>query len=340
MKPEAFSLETILLRALQERFPFLDGQHNTAVRLFNGFIEGDPDLVVDLYARTLVLFNYAEPPEQAGEKMAFAQSFYLSLLPWLKAVVVKHRAAAQPAERHGRLIYGQSPDRHIQENNVWYAVDLTLSTDASFYLDTRNLRAWAAAHLQEKRVLNTFAYTGSLGVAAMAGGARQVIQLDLNRQYLNLAKESYTLNGFPIHKADFQTGDFWVSVNRLKRTGELFDCIFVDPPFFSVTSAGRVDLVSESHRVINKIRPLVGHLGYLVIINNALFVSGQDYLQMLKALCSDGYLSIDERIPIPPDFTGFPETRVRPLPVDPSPFNHSTKIVALKVTRKDQRYAS
>ncbi len=119
-----------------------------------------------------------------------------------------------------------------------------------------------------------------------------MLHLDLNRRFLNLAKDSYLLNGLPVDRSDFVTGDFWVMVNQLKRSNALFDCIFVDPPFFSVTSAGRVDLVSQSHRVINKVRPLVAHQGYLVAINNALFLSGEEYLAMLKELCADGYLSI------------------------------------------------
>jgi 23S rRNA (cytosine1962-C5)-methyltransferase len=55
--------------------------------------------------------------------------------------------------------------------------------DASFYLDTRNLRGWALEHLAGKSVLNTFAYTGSLGVAAKAAGASRVVHLDLNKTF-------------------------------------------------------------------------------------------------------------------------------------------------------------
>jgi 23S rRNA (cytosine1962-C5)-methyltransferase len=188
--------------------------------------------------------------------------------------------------------------------------------------------------LKGKTVLNTFAYTGSLGVAAQAGGASRVVHLDRNRAFLNVAKTSYTLNGWPIHKPDFQAGDFFSSVSRFRRTGELFDCVLVDPPFFSTTSKGTIDLVNESHRVINKVRPLVANDGYLVAINNALFVSGAEYMRTLESLCTDGYLSIEELIPVPPDFTGYPQTIVRTPPVDPAPFNHSTKIAALRVRRK------
>lgn len=38
-------------------------------------------------------------------------------------------------------------------------------------------------------MLNTFAYTGSLGVAACAGGTRRVVQVDLNRRFLDLARD-------------------------------------------------------------------------------------------------------------------------------------------------------
>ncbi|MCK7505726.1 MAG: class I SAM-dependent methyltransferase [Desulfobacterales bacterium] len=37
--------------------------------------------------------------------------------------------------------------------------------------------------MRGRSVLNTFAYTGSLGVAAMAGGAVRVTQTDRNRQF-------------------------------------------------------------------------------------------------------------------------------------------------------------
>ena len=60
------------------------------------------------------------------------------------------------------------------------------------------------------------------------------------------------------------------------------------------------------------------------------------YLRTLEALCADGYLAIEELIPVPPDCTGYPETRVRPPLVDPAPFNHSTQIAVLRVRRKEK----
>ena len=312
----------------------LDARHQAAVRLFNGFYEGAPALVVDCYGTTLVLHNYADPPADGNAAIDTAIRFLTERLPWVRAIVVKTRHAPTLDARHGILRMGTQPDTRVREGDVWYALDLTAHRDASLYLDTRNLRTWATQHLGGKRVLNTFAYTGSLGVAAMAGGAARVVQLDLKREYLNVAKTSYTLNGFPIVKADFQAGDFWTRISQMKRAGEQFDCVFVDPPFFAASGNGTVDLVAQSHRVINKVRPLIADGGTLITINNALFVSGAEYLRVLEALAADGYLTIEALIPVPPDCTGYPETRVRAPLVDPTPFNHSTKIAVLRVRRK------
>lgn len=343
------SIEILLDRALQaraahlENFPALDGPETTqfdgAFRLFNGFLEGCPDLVVDLYGRTLVLYDYGGDQPAAQSTLARAVHHLRARLAWVQTVIVKQREADRPEQRGGVVVHGQAPDKKIRELGVWYAVDLTLNLDASLYLDTRNLRGWAIDHLAGQSVLNTFAYTGSFGVAALAGGASLVVQLDLNRRFLELARASYSLNGFAVRRQDFLAGDFWLHVNRLKRSGQLFDCVMVDPPFFSLTGRGRVDLGSDYQRVINKVRPLVAHGGILIVINNALFVSGAAYIRLLEQLCADGYLAVETLVPVPADFTGFTETRVGQPPADPAPFNHSTKIAILRVKRKDQRPA-
>ena len=324
----------LLDSALQARADLLAPPHDIAVRLFNGFYEGAPDLVIDLYGCTLLVHNYGNPPDTTSPALNAAVDFLRERLPWTQAVIVKTRHTREEQVQRGVLVYGQAVDQRVREHGVWYAINLQMNRDAGFYVDTRNLRRWAIDHLAAKTVLNTFAYTGSLGVAALAGGASQVVHIDRNRAFLNVAKTSYSLNGFAIDKADFQTGDFFTQISAMKRSGTRFDCVFVDPPFFSATSKGRVDLEHDSTRVINKVRPLINDGGYLVSINNALFVSGMDYMRTLDELCADGYLSVEALIPVPPDFTGYPDTVVSKPPVDPAPFNHPTKIVILRVKRK------
>lgn len=328
------SLNILLEKALAARESLFNARHESAFRLFNGFTEGEPNLVIDLYASTLVLHSYTDDPEKGKLLVQQAIQFLQSKLTWLRAGIVKTRNAKTQEEKRGQLLFGEKPDTKIKEHSVWYSIDLTMNRDTSLYLDTRNLRKWLIENMQDKTVLNTFAYTGSLGVAALAGGAKRVVQHDLNRQFLNMAKTSYTLNGFPIHKQDFIAADFFTLVSKFKRTNKMFDCVIIDPPFFSTTSKGKVDQVNESARLINKVRPLINDGGTLIAINNALYVSGKEYMQTLEALTKDGYLQIQELIPVPEDFTGRPEMRVGTPITDPAPFNHSTKIAVLQVRRK------
>jgi 23S rRNA (cytosine1962-C5)-methyltransferase len=324
----------LLEKAMEARASLFDTRHETAFRLFNGFTEGNSDLAIDLYASTLVIHNYADDPAQGNLLVEQAQQFLQNVLAWLRAGIIKTRNGKTQEERRGQLLFGKKPDTKIKERSTWYSIDLMMNRDASLYLDTRNLRKWLTENMRGKTILNTFAYTGSLGVAAIAGGAERVVQHDLNRQFLNIAKTSYTLNGFSIRKQDFIAADLFTLVGKFKRTNQTFDCVLIDPPFFSTTSKGKVDQVNESARLINKVRPLVNDGGSLIAINNALYVSGKEYLQTLEELCQDGYLKIKELIPVPEDFTGYPETRLGEPITDPAPFNHSTKIAVLEVKRK------
>ncbi len=324
----------LLDRASRVRAGFVDARHETAFRLFNGFTEGCPDLSIEIFATTGVFYNYAAIPADGAALVEEALKFVRARFPWLQAGIVKIRNSSTQEERRGKKLFGARLDQKIREKDIWYAIDLTMNQDSSLYLDTRNLRAWAAHSLENKTVLNTFGYTGSLGVAALAGGAKQVFQLDRNPAFLAVAKRSYALNSLAIDESNFLAADFWSEISRLKKSGRRFDCIFVDPPFFAVSSRGVVDQVQHAVRLINKVRPLVNDAGFLIVINNALFVSGSDFFATLQGLCRDSYLKILELIPVPEDITGTAETRINPPITDPSPFNHATKIAILGVQRK------
>ncbi len=327
-------LTNLLHTTLTARQPLFDTRHEVAFRLFNGFLEGEPSLAVDLYGRTLLIHDYGEDEHEAEERNTAVCQFYLDALPWLTCVIVKTRRALTPEARNGQIIWGSEPDRWVREHGVRYALDLLMNRDASLYLDTRHLRRWLMENVHGRDILNTFAYTGSLGVAAWAGGARQVIQTDLNKQFLNVGKTSYTLNGFPIDKKTFITDDFWPLMSRLKRAKQQFDIVILDPPFFSTTNKGTVDLAHSTAKLINKVRPLVRHGGQIVAINNALFVSGQAYWDALTEIRADGYVSIAELIAVPSDFAGYETTAVGQPITDPTPFNHTTKIAVLAVSHK------
>jgi 23S rRNA (cytosine1962-C5)-methyltransferase len=246
MAMEQSNISSLLEKALSSHTHLFEEPYESAFRLFNGFYEGYPDLVLDVYGRTLLVHDHSDDPAGNSSTTEAVVAQVRDELDWLHAGILKTRNGISQAEKRGTLLFGEKPDHRIREHGIWYALDLTMNQDAGFYLDTSNLRKWLTENVRDRSVLNTFAYTGSLGVAATAGGASRVVQTDRGRSFLNLAKDSYALNGFPVHKADFIAGDFFPTVARFKATGQTFDCVILDPPFFSSTPKGRVDLVTKA----------------------------------------------------------------------------------------------
>lgn len=294
--------------------------------------------MVDVYGTTAVIFHHGAPLAEGDEELHALVERLRAEAPWLEAALLKERDGASDAARRGRIAWKASDHvelaREVREHGVRYAVDLRMNQDASFYLDTRLLRRWLIENAAGRTVLNTFAYTGSLGVAARAGGAARVLHTDLSRRFLNVAKASYALNGFEVDRKDFVAQDVWSFLRGRKLQGDRFDLAIVDPPFFATSPGGTIDMNRDTRRMVNKVRPLVADGGRLVIVNNALFLSGAAFLAELEALCVGGWLEIERTLGVPEDVTGTPATR-RPSPgVDPSPFPHSTKIAVLSVHQR------
>jgi 23S rRNA (cytosine1962-C5)-methyltransferase len=325
--------------ALDARASLFDASHTGALRVFNGFTEGDASLALDVFGRTLVVHDYDEGDAGRARVDAVVEAVRAKL-PWLRAAVWKSRRAEGAEARNGVQVFGEEADvdRKVREHGVWYALSLSQNRDAGFYLDTRGLRAWAREKLVDRRVLNTFAYTGSLGIAARAAPAKTVVQLDRSATFLDVARRSSELNGFAVAKRHLVAGDYFTETSRMRREGMLFDCVFVDPPFFSATHKGTVNLEEGAARVLDKARPLVADGGWLVAVNNALWVPGNEWLRVLTE-GSRGYAELETMIDVPDDVRGMVGGGGA-FPADPAPFGHPTKIAVLRVRRKDGRKAT
>lgn len=339
--PELTSADEALIvlgNCLAKRLEDPNLRNTEAFRLFNGFYEGMPGLVVDKFGQTLLIKNFDRDPDAFENLIETSIALYKKALPEISAVIIKKRHAKNENQRNGLLLEGKATEV-IAESGVQYALDLTLNQDDSFYLDTRHLRDWLRHNMANKSVLNTFAYTGALGISALAGGAIEVIQTDLSSKFLQLAEKSALLN--PRNKNHkILPGDYFKHMALFKSQGKLFDCVIIDPPLFSKTTAGEVSLLKNWVSLVNKARPLVGHEGYLILINNALFLSGEALQAQIQTMCESGYMTLTDIIDVHQDITGYPSGIVGYPPVPTQPYNHPTKITITRISRKDGQRAS
>ncbi len=106
------------------------------------------------------------------------------------------------------------------------------------FLDQRRNRAWVREHARGARVLNLFAYTGGFGLAALAGGAHEMVQNDVSRTHLAWARQNAALNGMDGAAVEYPAVDARLLVEGCRRRQRRFDGIVCDPPAFS-RSRGR-----------------------------------------------------------------------------------------------------
>lgn len=88
------------------------------------------------------------------------------------------------------------------------------------------LRPW----LQESRVLDLFAGSGSLGIEALSRGAKEVVFVEWNPLCMKLLKENL-LKLFGKKETVCIAENAFKAIGKLAREKKTFDLIFMDPPY-------------------------------------------------------------------------------------------------------------
>jgi 23S rRNA (cytosine1962-C5)-methyltransferase len=120
----------------------------------------------------------------------------------------------------------------VEENGLKFIVNLSDYLDTGLFLDHRITRQLVREQAGGKRVLNLFAYTGSFSVYAAAGGAAEIVTVDLSNTYLNWAERNLKLN-FPDHKEEYRFVQADVKQYLPELPGGHYDLVVLDPPTFS-----------------------------------------------------------------------------------------------------------
>lgn len=79
-------------------------------------------------------------------------------------------------------------------------------------------------------VLDIFAGTGNLGIEALSRGAGKAVFIDSSRDSAALIAKNLSLTGFT-DKSRILVKDFCPALGILESTGDVFQLIFIDPPY-------------------------------------------------------------------------------------------------------------
>lgn len=140
----------------------------------------------------------------------------------------------------------------VEENGLKFIVNLSDYLDTGLFLDHRVTRQMVREKSKNKNVLNLFAYTGSFSVYAAAGGANEVVTVDLSNTYLKWAERNMQLNSFS-DSGRFRYVRADVKQYLQKINADHFDIVIMDPPTFSNSKKmeGFLDIQQDHAELIN-----------------------------------------------------------------------------------------
>jgi 23S rRNA (cytosine1962-C5)-methyltransferase len=211
------------------------------VRLFYGPGEArEPfikDIAIDRFGPYLWITQWQKLPLTIIDQIIEAAQALKGIE--IRGAVLMDRSDINPkADSH--LLWGEVPDGRIAllEHGCQYGIQLLGTKHPGLFLDHAPLRQWLSRTQSQKRVLNLFAYTGSLSVAAGMGGAKSVTTLDLSKPTIEWAKENWALNPqLQGIESDFIFGDVFEWLPKFIKKDLKFDTILCDPPSFSRTKS-------------------------------------------------------------------------------------------------------
>lgn len=217
---------------------------NRAVRVFYGPGEGSgpwKNLAIDFFAEHAWVTHW-----QSGKKQDLRTEDLKSFLESKgarSAVILFRPEKGTPEEP--KVLFGTPPKGpfEVRERRARYWIQLLRTRHPGLFLDHEPLREWLSLRSRGLRVLNTFAYTGSLSVAAGMGGAAHVTTLDMSKPTIRWAQENWSLNGLAADRARFISGDVFEWLPRFKK--EKFDIVILDPPSFSHGTKGRFSTAKD-----------------------------------------------------------------------------------------------
>ena len=210
------------------------------------------------------------------------------------SIVLQHRYAdGAPSE----VLWGELNDSPVVvEHGLKYQLDIGRNQNFGLFLDMRNGRQWVQDNAKDKNVLNLFAYTCGFSVAAIAGGARQCMNVDMSRGSLNKGRDNHRLNDHDMRSVNFLGYDIFKSWGKIKKGGP-YELVIIDPPSFQ---KGSFALTKDYKKILRRLPDLLTEGGEVIACVNSPAVSPNFLIETMVEEASS--VEFIERLDNPPEF--------------------------------------
>lgn len=292
------------------------GVEGEAFRLIHGEGDGLPGFQMDVYGPWVIAYVLARGLRDWGRRLAGAVARVAAEQgvvtaagePWPRGVVQKVRArdSARPGKPLQSGVHGEVPPEKflVRERAASFEIHPLSGLNVGLFTDMREHRRGIGRFCRDARVLNAFAYTGTLGVVAALEGAREVTSVDLSSGVLKWARQNFRHSALDPDRHRFEVSDVFQYLRRAAE-GELrFDLIVLDPPTYSAARAGSWSMKNHLPALISKSLALLSPGGILWFSGNAHRLTSQDLDAGIAAGAADSgrQLTLLESGGLPPDY--------------------------------------
>ena len=296
------AFEPLFAAALERRGPLLArlaAEGTDCYRLFHGIAEGLTGLTIDRYGGLVLAQTFRDP--LSPDEIVSLEEALRRALPGGFAFACNHRGkkANEPFEKWHRPSPEALSEFTCSEGGAKFLIRARhRGIDPWLFLDLRAGRRAVRAAARGRSVLNLFAYTCGVGVAAAAGGASEVWNIDFAGSSLEVGRRNAELNGIPAEKfraveedcltAARQFGGLPVAgrYGQRRRYAKFeprqFDLVFLDPPAWAKGPLSAVDVVRD-YPALFKPAVLAAKPGGLVFaVNHVAAVEWGEWTETLK----------------------------------------------------------
>jgi 23S rRNA (cytosine1962-C5)-methyltransferase len=248
------------------------------VRLFHGRGHLHPGLEhinIDWYPPVVQIILYENVSEGLLEGLADKVT-RADINKQIASIIVQRRYLKHSPTH---CLRGEAPTSTIvNEDGLKFEVQPGIHQNSGLFLDMTPLRQWLRQNSAAKSVLNLFAYTSSFSVAAIAGGAKSVVNVDMSRTALDWGKRNHLLNEQDPRSVHWIPHNLFRSWGRVKQFGP-YDLMIIDPP---ARQPGSFDAEKNYSIILKRIRQLANpNADIIATLNSPLL--GRDFLMNLMA---------------------------------------------------------
>ena len=233
----------------------LFSKENSICRILHGEGDGLPGLIIDYYNGVAVIQCHSIGMYQSIELISVALQTVLGKS--LKAVYSKSSETLHnKADIVDSFIFGTCKTPHkAKENGITFSIDWVTGQKTGFFIDQRENRKLLSKYAQNKKILNTFCYSGGFSLFALKAGANEVHSLDSSKKAIDLTEQNVGLNKLEENHVTIVAD----AMEFMKTVDNSFDVIILDPPAFAKHRDKRHQAIQGYKRLnemaIRSIRP-------------------------------------------------------------------------------------